>query len=197
MSPPELMELKMQLQELLDKDYIRPSVSPWGAPVLFVKNKDGTFRMCINYRQLNKLTIKNNYPLPIIDDLFYQVRGASVFSKIDVRTSYHQLRTKEEDISKTTFRTRYGHYEFVVLPFSLTNAPATFMFLMNSVLNKYLDKFVLVFIDDNLLYSNSEAEHKEHLRIVLQTLKENQLYANFRKCEFYKDKIQYSGHIIS
>ena len=173
MSPPELIELKMQLQELLDKGYIRPSVSPWGAPLLFVKKKDGTFRMCIDYRKLNKLTIKNRYPLPRIDDLFDQVRGALVFSKIDLRTGYHQLRIKEENISKIAFRTRYGHYEFVVLPFGLTNAPATFMCLMNSVLNKYLDKFVLVFIDDILVYSNSEEEHKEHLNIVLQTLKEN------------------------
>ena len=163
----------MKLQELLDKGYIRPSVSPWGAPVLFVKNKDGTFRMCIDYRQLNKLTIKNRYPLPQINDISDQVRGASVFSKIDLRTGYHQLIIKEEDISKTSFRTRYGHYEFVVLPFGLTNAPATFMCLMNSVLNKYLDKFVLVFIDDILVYSKSEEEHKEHSRIVLQTLKEN------------------------
>ena len=173
MSPPELMELKMQLQELLEKSYIRPSVSPWGAPVLFLKKKDGTFRVCIDYCQLNKLTTKNRYPLPRIDDIFDQVRGASVFSKIDLRTSYHQLRIKEEDISKTAFRTRYGHYEFVVLPFGLTNAPATFMCLMNSVLNKYLDKFVLVFIDDIFVYSKSKEEHKEHLRIVLQTLKEN------------------------
>ena len=127
--------------------------------------------------------------MPRIDDLFDQVRGASIFSKIDLRTGYHQLIIKEEDISKTTFWTRYGHYEFVVLPFGLTNAPATFMCLMNSVLNKYLDKFVLVFIDDILVYSKSEEEHKEHLRIVLQTLKENQLYAKFSKCEFYKDKI--------
>ena len=135
--------------------------------MLFVKKKDGNFRLCIDYRQLNKLTIKNRYPLPRIDDLFDQVRGASVFSKIDLRSGYHQLRIKEEDISKTTFRTRYGHYEFVVLPFGLTNAPATFMCLMNSVLNKYLDKFVLVFIDDILVYSKSEEENKEHLSIVL------------------------------
>ena len=165
--------------------------------MLFVKNKDGTFRMCIDYCQLNKLTIKNKYPLPKMDDLFEQVRGASLFSKIDLRTGYHQLRIKEEDISKIAFQTRYGHYEFVFLPFGLTNAPATFMCLMNSVLNKYLDKFVLVFIDDILVYSKSEEEHKEHLRIVFQTLKKNQLYAKFSKCEFYKDKIQYLGHIIS
>ena len=126
----------MQLQELLDKGYIRLSVSPWGASVLLVKKKDGTFRMCIDYRQLNKFAIKNRYPLPQINDLFDRVRGASVFSKIDLRTGYHQLRIKEEDVIKTTFQTSYGHYEFVVLPFDLTNAPTTFMYLMNSVLNK-------------------------------------------------------------
>eukprot|EP00253_Pinus_taeda_P033698 PITA_33698 len=122
MSVPELTELKMQLQELLDKDYICPSVSPWGAPVLFLKKKDGTLWMCIDYRQLNKLTIKNKYPLPQINELFYQVKGATVFCKIDLRSGYHQIRIKEEDIAKTAFRTRYGHYEFVVLPFGLTNA---------------------------------------------------------------------------
>ena len=146
------MEFKIQLQELLDKGYIRLSVSPWWASVLLVKKKDGTFRMCIDYHQLNKLTIKNRYPLPRIDDIFDQVRGDFVFSKIDLRNGYHQLRIKEEDISKTTFWTKYGIYEFVVLPFGLTNAPATFMSLMNNILNKYLDKFILVFIDDILVY---------------------------------------------
>eukprot|EP00253_Pinus_taeda_P036311 PITA_36311 len=159
MSVPELTELRMQLQELLDKNYIRPSVSPWGAPMLFVKKKDGTFRICIDYRQLNKLTIKNKYPLPRIDELFHQVKGATVFSKIDLRSGYHQIRIKEEDIAKTTFRTRYGHYEFVVLPFGLTNAPATFMCLMNNVFHRFLDKFVLIFIDDILIYSRSRKEH--------------------------------------
>ena len=154
-----------------------------------MENKDDTFRMCIDYGQLNKLTIKNIYPLPRIDDLFDQFRGATVFSKIDPRTGYHQLRIKYEDISKTTFRTRYGHYEFTVLPFGLTNASANSMCLMNSVLNKYLDKFLLVFIDDILIYSKNEAKHKEHLRIISQTLKENRLYAKFRKCGFLKDKI--------
>ena len=129
--------------------------------------------MCIDYRQLNKLTIKNRYPLPRIDDIFDQVRGASVFSNIDLRTGYHQIRIKEEDISKIAFWTRYGHYEFLVLPFGLENSPATFMCLMNKVLNKYLDKFVLVFIDDILVYSKSEEEHQEHLRTVFQTFKEN------------------------
>eukprot|EP00253_Pinus_taeda_P012349 PITA_12349 len=197
MSTPELTELKMQLQELLDKEYIRPSVSPWGAPVLFVKKKDGTLRMCIDYRQLNKLTIKNKYPLPRIDELFDQVKGATVFSKIDLRSGYHQIRIKDEDIAKTAFRTRYGHYEFVVLPFGLTNAPATFMCLMNSIFHPYLDRFVLIFIDDILIYSRTIEEHHEHLRMVLQTLREHQLYAKFSKCDFFKEEIQYLGHVIT
>eukprot|EP00253_Pinus_taeda_P022926 PITA_22926 len=197
MSVPELTELKMQLQQLLDKKYIRPSVSPWGAPVLFVRKKDETFRMCINYRQLNKLTVKNKYPLPRIDELFDQVKGATMFSKIDLRSGYHQIRIKEEDVAKTAFRTRYGHYEFVVLTFGLTNAPATFMCLMNSVFHKYLDKFVLIFIDDILIYSRNIQEHEEHLRLVLQTLREHQLYAKYSKCDFYKEQIQYLGHIIT
>eukprot|EP00253_Pinus_taeda_P010525 PITA_10525 len=196
MSVPELRELKMQLQELLDKNYIHPSVSPWGAPVLFVKKKDGTLRMCIDYRQLNKLTIKNKYPLPRIDEIFDQVKGATVFSKIDLRSGYHQIRIKEEDIAKTTFRTRYGHYEFVVLPFGLTNALETFMCLMNNIFHRYLDKFVLIFIDGTLIYSRNMEEHKEHLRLVLQTLREHQLCAKFSECDFFKEEIQYLGHII-
>eukprot|EP00253_Pinus_taeda_P002532 PITA_02532 len=165
MSTPELTELKMQLQELLDKEYIRPSVSPSGALVLFVKKKDGTLWMCIDYRQLNKLTIKNKYPLPRIDELFDQVKGATVFSKINLRSGYHQIRIKDEDIAKTAFRIRYGHYKFVVLPFGLTNAPATFMCLMNSIFHPYLDRFVLIFIDDILIYSRTIEEHHEHLRM--------------------------------
>ena len=133
MAPTKLKELKSQLQELLDKGFIRPSVSPWGAPVLFVKKKNGTLRMCIDYRQINKVTVKNKYPLPRIEDLFDQLKGAGVFSKIDLRSGYYQLRVKEEDVPKTAFRTRYGHYEFLVMPFGLTNAPATFMDLMNRV----------------------------------------------------------------
>eukprot|EP00253_Pinus_taeda_P005349 PITA_05349 len=197
MSIPELTELKMQLQELLEKNYIRPSVSPWGAPVLFVKKKDDTLRMCIDYRQLNKLTIKNKYPLPRIDELFDQVKGATVFSKIDLRSGYHQIRIKDEDIAKTAFRTRYGHYEFVVFPFGLTNAPATFMCLMNGIFHPYLDQFVLIFIDDILIYSRNIEEHCEHLRIVLQTLRKHQLYAKFSKCDFFMEEIQYLGHVIS
>ena len=155
MAPAELNELKTQLQELLDKGFIRPSNSPWGAPVLFVRKKDGTHRLCIDYRQLNKITMKNKYPLPRIDDLFDQLKGARAFSKIDLRSGYYQMKIKEADVAKTAFRTRYGHYEFLVLPFGLTNAPALFMDLMNRVFQPYLDKFVVVFIDDILVYSNS------------------------------------------
>jgi hypothetical protein len=156
MSTPELVELNLQPKEMMDKGYILPSVSPWGAPVLFVKNKYGTLRLCIDYRKLNKTTIKNKYPLPRIDDLFDQLGGASIFSNIDLKYGHHQVQIKDEDIHKTTFRTRHGHYEFVVVPFGLTNAPATFMCLMNNVLNKFLDRFVLVFIDDILIYSKNK-----------------------------------------
>ncbi|KAA0032756.1 putative Gag-pol protein [Cucumis melo var. makuwa] len=170
MAPSELKELKIQLQELVDKGYIRPSVSPWGAPVLFVKNKDGTLRLCIDYRQLNKVIIRNKYPLPRIDHLFDQLRGAALFSKIDLRSGYHQFKVRESDIAKIAFRTRYGHYEFRVMPFGLTNAPTVFMDLMNRIFHQYLDQFVIVFIDDILVYSVDRESHEEHMRIVLQTL---------------------------
>ncbi|KAA0037901.1 pol protein [Cucumis melo var. makuwa] len=197
MAPAELKELKVQLQELLDKGFIRPSVSPWGAPVLFVKKKDGSMRLCIDYRELNKVTVKNKYPLPRIDDLFDQLQGATVFSKIDLRSGYHQLRIKDEDVPKTAFRSRYGHYEFIVISFGLTNAPAVFMDLMNRVFREFLDTFVIVFIDDILIYSKTEAEHEEHLRMVLQTLRDNQLYAKFSKCEFWLKQVSFLGHVVS
>ena len=145
-------------------------MSPSGAPVIFVNKNDGIMRLCIDYSQLNKMTIKNRYPFPCIDDLFDQLRGATMFLKIDLRSRYHQVRIKDKDIFKTTFRNRYGHYEFVVMPFVLANAPAIFMCLMNNVMNKYLDKFVVVFIDDILIYSKIEEVHKEHFKIVLQEL---------------------------
>ena len=197
MSPTELAELKKQLQELLEKQFIRPSVSPWGAPVLLVKKKDESMRLCVDYRQLNKVTIKNRYPLPRIDDLMDQLRGAAVFSKIDLRSGYHQIRVKTSDIPKTAFRTRYGHYEYLVMPFGVTNAPAVFMDYMNRIFHPYLDKFVVVFIDDILVYSRNQDEHVEHLRIVLQILKEKQLYAKLSKCEFWLEKVNFLGHVIS
>ncbi|GJZ87784.1 putative reverse transcriptase domain-containing protein [Tanacetum coccineum] len=181
LAPSEMKELSKQLQELLEKGFIRPSSSPWGAPVLFVKKKDGSFRICIDYRELNKLTIKNRYPLPRIDDLFDQLQGSSVYSKIDLRSGYHQLRIREEDIPITAFRTRYGHYEFQVMPFGLTNAPAVFMDLMNRVCKPYLDKFVIVFIDDILIYSRNKEEHGEHLKTILNLLRSGKLYAKFQK----------------
>jgi hypothetical protein len=171
----------MTLEELLKKGYIHPSVSPWGALVLFVKNKYGTSRLCIDFRQLNKVTIKNKYPLPRIDDIFAQLKDARIFSKIDLRSGYHQVRIKEEYINKTTFRKRYRHYEFTVVPFGLSNAPVVFMFLMNGVFREYLDKFVIVFLDDIIIYSKSEEEHEQHLRMVLKVLREHQLYAKLRK----------------
>ncbi|XP_019257272.1 PREDICTED: uncharacterized protein LOC109235561 [Nicotiana attenuata] len=140
--------------------------------------------MCIDYRQLNKVTVKNKYPLPRIEDLFDQLQGARVFSKVDLRSGYHQLKIRDSDIMKTAFRTRYGHYEFLVMSFGLTNAPAAFMHLMNSVFRPYLDSFVIVFIDDILVYSRSQEEHAQHLRVVLQSLREEKLYAKFSKCEF-------------
>ncbi|KAH9763231.1 Endonuclease [Citrus sinensis] len=197
MAPIELKELKVQLQELLDKGFIRPSVSPWGAPVLFVKKKDGSMGLCIDYWQLNMVTVKNQYPLPRIDDLFDQLQGAVVFSKIDLRSGYHQLKIRSEDVSKTAFRTRYGHYEFLVMPFGLTNAPAAFMDLMNRIFQPYLDQFVIIFIDDILIYSKSKEEHETHLRIVLETLREKKLYGKFKKCEFWLDRVMFLGHIVT
>ncbi|GJU35377.1 putative reverse transcriptase domain-containing protein [Tanacetum coccineum] len=177
LTPSEMQELSAQLQELADKGFIRPSSSPWGAPVLFVKKKDGSFRMCIDYHKLNKLIVKNRYPLSRIDDLFDQLQGSSVYSKIDLRTSY-------------------GHYEFQVTPFGLTSAPTIFMDLMIWVCKPYLDKLVIVFIDDILIYSKSKEEHEEHLKLVLELLKKEELYAKFSKCEFWLPKVQFLSHVI-
>ncbi|GJV32972.1 putative reverse transcriptase domain-containing protein [Tanacetum coccineum] len=190
LAPSEMKELSDQLKELSDKGFIKPSSSPWGAPVLFVKKKDGSFRMCIDYQELNKLKVRNRYPLPRIDDLFDQLQGSSIYSKIDLRSGYHQLRVHEEDILKTAFRTRYGHYEFQVMSFGLTNAPAVFMDLMNQVCKPYLDKFVIVFIDDILIYSKNKQEHAEHLKLILELLKKEQfqgIHVDPAKIESVKD----------
>ncbi|GJX03684.1 hypothetical protein Tco_0189600 [Tanacetum coccineum] len=194
--PPVRQELSNQLQELAGRGFIRPSISPWGASVLFVKKKDGSFRMCIDYWELNKLTVKNRYPLPRIDDLFDQLQGSSVYSKIDLRSGYHQVRVRDEDITKIAFKTRYGHYAFQVMPFGLTNAPAVFMDLMNRVCKPYLVKFVIVFIDDILIYSRNKEEHTNHLRIILELLKKEKLYAKFSKCDFWINIVQFLGHLI-
>jgi len=197
MAPTELRELKEQLQELLDRGFIPPSVSPWGAPMLFVKKNDGSMRMCIDYRELNKVTIKNKYPLPMIDDLFDQLKGALIFSKIDLLSGYHQLKVREEDIPNTAIRTRYGHFEFLVMPFGLTNAPSLFMDLMNRVFHEYLDSFVVVFIDHILVYSANHEKHEEHLNIVLEKLREKKLFAKFKKCEFWLEEVAFLGHVVS
>ena len=197
MAPLELKELKVQMEELVNKGFVRSSTSPWGAPVLFVKKKNGSLRLCIDYRELNKVTIRNQYPLPRIDDLFDQLQEARVFSKIDLRSGYHQLKIWSEDIPKTAFRTRYGHYEFLVMSFGLTNAPAVFMDLRTRIFQPYLEQFVIVFIDDILIYSVSKEDHEENLRVVLQILRENQLYAKFSKCLFWLDSVAFLGHVIS
>ena len=197
MSASELAELKKQLEDLLEKKFVRPSVSPWGALVLLVKKKDGSMRLCIDYRQLNKVTIKNRYPLPRIDDLMDQLVGARVFSKIDLRSGYHQIKVKDEDMQKTAFRTRYGHYEYKVMPFGVTNAPGVFMEYMNRIFHAFLDRFVVVFIDDILVYSKTEEEHAEHLKIVLQVLKEKKLYAKLSKCEFWLKEVSFLSHVIT
>ncbi|WMV40557.1 hypothetical protein MTR67_033942 [Solanum verrucosum] len=197
MAPAELRELKAQIQKLLDKGFIRPTSSSWGAPDLFDKKKNGSMRMCIDYRQLNRVTIRNKYPLPRIDDLLDQLQGASVFSKIDLRSGYHQLKIRPEDVLKTAFRTRYGHYEFLVMSFGLTNASAAFMTLMNREFKPFIDSFIIVFIDDILVYSKCEEEHANHLRIVLGVLGKQRLHAKFSKCELWLTSVAFLGHVVS
>jgi hypothetical protein len=197
MPPNELAELKIQLQDLLDKGFIHPSASPWGCPALFVKKKDNSLRLCVDYYPLNAVTIKNKYPLPRMDILFDQLDGAKVFFKIDQRSGYHQIKIKPSDIPKIAFSTRYGLYEYLVMSFGLTNAPAYFMYLMNSVFMPELDKFVVVFIDDILIYSKTEEDHADHLRVILQRLRDHCLYVKFSKCEFWLDSVKFLGHTIS
>ncbi|WVZ76436.1 hypothetical protein U9M48_024412 [Paspalum notatum var. saurae] len=195
MSGKEYDELKKQLDDLLEKGLIRCSISPWGAPVLFVKKKDGSMRLCIDYRGLNAVTLKSKCPLPQIDDLLDQLKGARYFSKIDLRSGYHQMKIREEDIPKTAFVTRYGHHEFTVVSFGLTNAPAYFMNMMNLILKEELDQFVMVFADDILIYSKTQEQHEKHLRAVLEKLRKNQLYGKFNKCKFWLEEIALLGHV--
>jgi hypothetical protein len=199
MTTPELAELKEHIRELLEKGFIHPSSSPWGAPMIFVpkKDEDGTQRLCVDYRALNEVTVRNKYSLPRIDDLFDQLRGACVFPKIDIRLGYHQLKVRECDIPKTAFISRYDLYEYTVMSFGLTNAPTYFMYMMNKVFMEYLDKFIMVFIDDILVYSRNEEEHEGHLRLVLQTLRDHKLYAKLSKCEFWLKQVAFLGHVVS
>jgi hypothetical protein len=197
MVPPELAEMKKQLEDLLQKGFIRPSSSPWGCPAIFVKKKDDTLRMCVDYHPLNAVTIKNKYPLPRIDALFDQLAATRVFSKIDLRSGYHQIKIQPQDIPKTAFSTRYGLYKYLVMSFGLTDALVFFMYLMNSVFMSELDKFVVVFINDILIYSKNEEEHAQHLRTVLNQLCEHKLYAKFNKCEFWLDRVQFLGHVLT
>ena len=197
MSLSEMDELRRQLDDLLARGFIRPSSSPYGSPVLFVKKKDGELRMCVDYRALNKQTVKNTYPLPRIDELLDRLHGAVIFSKIDLRSGYHQIRVQEADIHKTAFRTRYGLFEFVVLPFGLCNAPATFMRLMNDIFRDELDRCVLIYLDDICIYSPSLEQHLLDLRTVLDKLRQHRLYAKLSKCEFFKTEILFLGHLIT
>jgi hypothetical protein len=193
----ELAELKEHIKELLEKGFICHSSSLWGAHMIFVLKKDGTQRLCMKYHAPNEVTIKNKYLLPRIDDLFNQQYGACVFSKIDLRSGYHQLKVQECDIPKTAFVSRYGLYKFMVMSFRLTNALAYFMYMMNKVFMEYLHKFVMVFIDDILVYSRSEEEHEGHLCLVLQKLQDHKLYAKLSKCEFWLKQVAFLGHVIS
>ena len=197
MSSSELAELKQQLEELLEKGFIRPSTSPYGAPIIFVKKKDGSFRLCTDYRALNKVTVKNKYPIPRIDELLDQLHGAKYFTKLDLRQGYHQIRITPTDIEKTAFRTRYGLYEWTVLLFGLTNAPNTFMRLMNDAFHPYLDKSVVIYLDDILIYSKTAEEHAIHLQEVLEVLRQNKLFAKLSKCLLAQAKVDFRGHIVS
>jgi hypothetical protein len=193
----EVEEHQKHIKELQVKGFIRARSSAWGALVIFVDKEDGAQSMCVDYRSLNEVTIKNKYPLPIIVDLFDQLRDACVFSKIDLHSGYHQLKIHATDIPNTTFITRYGLYEYTVMSFSLTNTPTYFMYLMNKVFMEFLDKFVVVFIDDILVFSKTKQEHVEHLRLVLQKFREHKLYAKWSRCEFWLKEASFPGHVVS
>ncbi|CAI7908034.1 unnamed protein product, partial [Closterium sp. NIES-54] len=197
LSPTELTDMKKQIEYLLDRQLIRPSTSPYGAPVLFTPKPDGSLRMCIDYRALNKQTVKNKYPIPRIDDLLDQLRGATVFSKLDLRSGYWQIKMADNSIHKTAFRTRYGSYEYLVMPFGLCNAPATFQVEMNHILRPLLDECVVVYLDDILIYSKNMKEHMEHLRKVFEIQRKNKFYVKLSKSDFALKKVQFLGHMVS
>ena len=197
MAPAELLELRKQLKELLDSGMIQPSRAPFGAPVFFQKKHDRLLRMCVDYHALNKVTIKNKYLIPLAAELFDRLAKARYFTKLDLRSGYWQVQIAEGDEEKTTCVTRYGSYEFLVMPFRLTNAPATLCNLMNDVLFDYLDDFVVVYLDDIMVYSQTLSEHEMHLKKVFQRLREHKLYVKPEKCEFAIEQITFLGHKIS